>query len=384
MNGLDLVVLLGALAAAGGGWTLGFLRRLGGWLGMAGGCTLAVALLPFLRDATNVGNDRVIIVVGALFLIALATTGQAIGERLGSHLRAGVDTRPGRYLDSLGGSLLGLVGVLVVTWLLFPLLSGAQGWPSQAARGSHLTKALIERLPGPPPQITELERALAGGDFPRLFDRLNPAPVLAQPPQVELQEEVFAQALKSIVRIESPACGRIQNGSGFFVAPGLVATNAHVVAGAKRSHIEFVDGVELPARVMRFDAVRDLALLAVDSKAPALPLGNPKVGDQGLVMGFPGGGPFDPSPFALAQQVRAQGYDIYDRERVERSLLILSSALQPGDSGSAILRSDGAVIGVAVAIAPDRANVAYGLDAAELAEVLRSEAPAAADTGPCR
>jgi S1-C subfamily serine protease len=100
-------------------------------------------------------------------------------------------------------------------------------------------------------------------------------------------------------------------------------------------------------------------------------------------MGFPGGGPFAPSPFAVGERLPATGFDIYERSLVERDLLVLSSGLEPGDSGAAVLRADGAVVGVAMAIAPDRAGVAYALASDELTDLLGRAASTTADTGAC-
>lgn len=100
-------------------------------------------------------------------------------------------------------------------------------------------------------------------------------------------------------------------------------------------------------------------------------------------MGFPGGGPFAPSPFEVGERVDASGYDIYDRNKVTRDLLVLGSNLEPGDSGSAVLRADGSVVGVAVAIAPDKPGVAYALSATELSQLLQQGTGAAVSTGGC-
>lgn len=385
MNGLDLVLVLAAIAAAVGGWTLGFIRRLGGWLGVALGLTLGVVSLPSLINALGFADDRVIFIFGGVFLVLLATVGQGLGESVGSRIRSGVDTSGGRYLDSLGGSVLGLLGVAILTWLVFPLMSGAQGWPSQTARSSTIARGLSEFLPPPPAQIGSIERALTGGGFPRLFDQIRPAPEIEPPPpDVDIVAETYRRSVESVVRVESPACGRIQTGSGFFAGDHRVVTNAHVVAGAERTTVISTRGEEKPATVVHFDPAIDLAILAVDSDAPPLPLAEGAAGDQGLVMGFPGGGPFDPSPFAIAERVEARGFDIYDQNRVTRSLLILASDLQPGDSGSAVLRTDGTVVGVAVAIAPDKPSVAYALDSKELSAVIQHADGSPTSTGPCR
>jgi S1-C subfamily serine protease len=132
-----------------------------------------------------------------------------------------------------------------------------------------------------------------------------------------------------------------------------------------------------------FDPSVDLALVATELERAPLDLAAPEEGDQGLVLGFPGGGPFSPSPFEIGQLLDARGFDIYDDATVDREILALASALEPGDSGSAVLRADGAVVGVAVAVAPDRAEVAYALNSSELAELLSSPVTGVVSTGPC-
>ena len=86
---------------------------------------------------------------------------------------------------------------------------------------------------------------------------------------------------------------------------------------------------------------------------------------------------------AVREAKEETGLDIYDRREVRRDLLVLASDLQPGDSGSAVVRSDGTVIAVAVAIAPDRDGVAYALDRSELDALLARPRGATVDTGEC-
>ena len=69
----------------------------------------------------------------------------------------------------------------------------------------------------------------------------------------------------------------------------------------------------------------------------------------------------------------ATGTDIYDRNQTRREVLILSSDLHPGDSGAALIDPTGEVVGVAFAIAPDRAGVAYALAMEELEAVLHGD-----------
>lgn len=384
MNGLDLILLTLALVAAVGGWRLGFLRRLSGWVGIAVGLGIAILMAPSVVGWFRLDSDLGVLFVGTALLVLLASIGQAVGALIGSRLRRGVDSDHGRNLDALGGGALGVVAVVVLAWLVVPVMADTQGWPSASARGSLIAAAIDEWLPDPPAQIRELERQLTQGGYPRMFSELRRAPDIPAPPaDSTVSPELLEVAASSSVRIQGDACGRRQSGSGFVVAPGLVATNAHVVAGTDGLSLTSADGQAAGGEVVAFDPSTDLAIVATQLDRPPIELGAPSVGDRGLVLGFPGGGPFDPSSFEVGDAFSATGYDIYDRALVERQLLALASDLDPGDSGSAVLRGDGRVIGVAVAVAPDRAAVAYALDASALGPLLSEPLGAPVGTGEC-
>jgi S1-C subfamily serine protease len=389
MNGLDLLLVLLAVVAAAGGWRLGFVRRLASWVGAAAGLGLAIVILPDVVRWMGLESDLTILLTATALLVLFASIGQGIGAAIGHRLHRGVVATPRvRAVDSAGGSALGVVAVGVLAWLVVPVMADTAGWPAASARGSVIAEFVDERLPDPPPQITRLERQLAGGQFPQLFSGLRSAPDIPAPPAGSpVSAEMLEQAAQSAVRLTSAACGRIQTGSGFVVAPDVIVTNAHVVAASSSVQVESAVGDSATGRVVAFDPATDLALVAAPLDRPALDLASPGPGDRGLVLGFPGGGPFEPSPFEVGQQLSATGYDIYDRDLVRRQLLALASALEPGDSGSAVMRNDGSVIGVAVAVAPDRAGVAYALDIAELRQLLDGLAGRTlaepADTGPC-
>ncbi len=384
MNGLDVVLILLALLAAVGGWRLGFVTRAMGWVGAALGLALAVLVVPRLLNRLELSSETATLLLGAGALVLLASIGQGIGAAIGSRMRAPVHSEVGRAVDSAGGSLLGILGVLVLAWLVLPVMAEADGWPSSAARNSVVARFTIDHLPDPPDQLAELERNLAGGDFPELFAGLQPAPELPPAPtDSPITQEALDRLAASTARVEGQACDVVQSGSAFMIAPGLMATNAHVVAATRSVELTTPDGRRADGEVVAFDPQVDLALIATDLDRPVLPLAGPADGDRGLVLGFPGGGPLAPSPFEVGELLQARGYDIYDREVVDRRLMVLASDLAPGDSGSAVVRADGSVIGVAVAIAPDREGVAYALDQAELPDLLASVAAGPVDTGPC-
>src|SRR5207342_1440547 len=76
-------------------------------------------------------------------------------------------------------------------------------------------------------------------------------------------------AASGTVRILGGACGLGIEGSGWIAAPGVVVTNAHVVAGTNGDVVAHShdDDISIPARAIAFDPVNDVAVLA----APGLP-----------------------------------------------------------------------------------------------------------------
>jgi S1-C subfamily serine protease len=384
VNALDLVLVALAVLAAVGGWRLGFLTRALGWAGAAFGLVVALRAVPAVLGRLDLTSDTAVILLGLAGFLFLISLGQALGVAIGSRFRPRATAGVLRSLDALGGAVLGIVGVAVLGWLVLPVMAGAQGWPAALTRNSTVARVALDHLPRPPRQLVELERQLAGGRFPQLFADLRPAPELPAPPVDSPVDAALLQAAAlSSVRVEGDACRSVQSGSGFVVAPGLIATNAHVVAGTERVRLTGPAGETATGVVVAFDPGADLALVRSDLDRPPLPLADPVPGDRGLVLGFPGGGPFDPSSFEVGQLLDARGFDIYDTTQVRRRLLILAADLEPGDSGSAVLRADGAVIGVAVAIAPDRPGVAYALQPDELAPLLATAAGAPVSTGRC-
>ncbi len=189
----------------------------------------------------------------------------------------------------------------------------------------------------------------------------------------------------STVKVTGTACGRVLQGSGFTPAPETVVTNAHVVAGVDRPQVRRPDGRVLNATVQVFDPARDLAVLRVNGLGQApLPVGSAGVGEAGAVFGHPGGqNALEISPARIESRVNAVGRDIYNRSTTRRNVFVLASELAPGDSGGALVDTSGAVVGVAFAVAPDRAETAYALTDSELAEVLSLPRGGAVDTGAC-
>ena len=351
-------------------------------LGVTVGSLVLPPVLRSLEDAS--GAQLLFVTVGTL--VGTAFVGQALGLLLGSRLHATLPGATVRSADRAAGAVAGVVGVLVAMWLLLPLMTDVPGWFATQARGSTLAELVDERLPDPPDTVDTLRRLIGEDQFGRVFtDPFREAPDLGPPPELtNIPQAVVDAVVPSTVKVEGIACRRVQEGSGFVVGDGLVVTNAHVVAGEAETVLQRSDGSDVRARVVAFDPDRDLAVLRADDlDRPALARADIDVGGVGAVFGHPGGGALRPAPFAVGEEVTATGTDIYDRDRIERQVLVLSAALRPGDSGAALIDPRGAVVGVAFAIAPDRPGVAYALAMEELDPVLGGDLSSPVDTGPC-
>jgi S1-C subfamily serine protease len=388
MNALDVVIVVAAIAAALGGWRLGFVARVFAWLGVALALVIGVRFVP--RIVTSFGgtsaDDRVTVAV--LFLILLATVGQAVGLGVGLLVHRTIPTaRPLPRWDRAAGAAVGALGVFVLVWMTIPSLATAKGWPARMARGSLVVEEIDRLAPEQPARFAAWGRAVSEAPYPAALGPLDDPPDPGAPPLITMSPVVDARVRAAVVKVTGRACRQIQDGSGWAVAPDLVVTNAHVVAGERDTRVEDVDGRMHDATVVAFDPKRDLAVLSVPGLAVTpLPLASGEVGTVGAVYGHPGGGPLQASPARVGEEILAVGTDIYRTGSSRRSVYVLAAELEPGDSGGALVDARGSVIGVAFAIDPGRDATSYALTDAEIRPVVenaRGRGLAPADTGRC-
>ena len=388
MNLLDLMIVVAASAAAAGGWRLGFLARVVSWVGLALGLVLAARFLPAAVRAFEGPDPSSKLLIAGVVLLGGAFVGQGLGLLVGSQLRRFVPIGPLRMVDSSVGALVGVLGVVVSVWLLLPAIGDVPGTVARAARTSAVARFIDGSLPAPPDTLQALRRVVGDTNFPRVFEALRPAPEIGPPPSTTgIPPQVLSRVAASTVKVAGVACRRTQEGSGFSAGTDTVVTNAHVVAGhrAGATSVTRPDGRRLPATVVVFDPARDLAVLRVPGLGQApLPIGDGRVGDRGAVLGHPNGQePLRIAPAAVRQQVQALGRDLYDAQATRRDVFILAASLKPGDSGAALVNQGGTVIGVAFAIAPDRADTAYAVTDEELKAVLGVPRGGPVSAGPC-
>ena len=389
MSPLDLIFFALIVGAAFTGYRYGFLARVASWAGLAIGLYLSLRLLPTVLSAFDLPSSSSRLLVAAVVLVVGTFIGNAIGLVVGHRVRGVLPVGGARTADRVVGAGAGALSVLVGLWLLLPAIADVPGFLSRAARDSAIANLVDDVFPEPP-DTTRAVRALVNQRaFPQVFDSLTPAPNAGAPPASSgLPAEVEARVIASSVKVLGEACGRIQEGSGFVVQDNVVVTNAHVVAGVERVEVSRPDGRRVRATVAVFDSRKDLAVLRTDRLAlPALGRASGKVGLTGAVFGHPGGQEaVRPAPARISEETPAEGDDIYGNDGALRQIFILAASLQPGDSGGPMVDVEGRVVGVAFAIAPDRANTAYALTGSELDQAVAAynqNAAAKADPGPC-
>lgn len=376
MSLLDIVLLLVAAAAGAAGWAMGLISRLFSWLGLVSGLVVVSIAIPQLLERFDHLDEQWLLVLAVLLVVAAAMVGQALGLLAGDHLRVRVDDRWDR-LDAIGGAVMGVVGVAVVVWLLAPAVRTVPGWSADQVEGSLLVSALERVAPEPPDTFRTLRRIVGADQFPAVFAGEAPGVDVGEPPDsVPIGVDVLSAATASVVRIRAVACSQRQDGTGFFIAPGLVLTNAHVVAGSTllKVHLDNDDGDGVDAVAVGYDPDRDLAVLQIEpiTHLP-LDLADGEAGDLGVVIGHPLGGDLRVATAEVAERVRARGRDLYDEHDTSRQVFFLASSLEPGDSGAPLVDLAGDVIGVVFAIAPEDPDVAFALTAQEARDFLESQ-----------
>lgn len=139
-------------------------------------------------------------------------------------------------------------------------------------------------------------------------------------------------------------------GSGVIVrSNGIVVTNAHVVKGADELRVVLNDRREFPAEIIAEDTEIDLAVLRIDTSGEILPTlqidssGDIEIGDIVLAIG---------NPFGVGQTVTSGIVSALGRTNVTdlSSFIQTDAAVNPGNSGGALVNLAGELVGVNTAI----------------------------------
>jgi len=169
--------------------------------------------------------------------------------------------------------------------------------------------------------------------------------------------DAYSRTVASVAERVSPAVAAVVSkgrgmGSGVAISPdGLIVTNDHVVDGASALEVAFPDGRQLTANVIGSDRDTDLALLkAHGAGLAAATLGDSAAlrrGQIAVAIGNPLG--FDST--VTAGVVSALGRSLMSRSgRPIEDVIQTDAALNPGNSGGALVSSAGDVIGINTAM----------------------------------
>ncbi len=152
--------------------------------------------------------------------------------------------------------------------------------------------------------------------------------------------------------------GRIAAGAGsgvVFTSDGFLLTNAHVVGKAEAGQAAFADGTTVPFRVVGSDPLSDLAVVRAEGVTPApAQLGEAaqlRVGQLVVAVGNPLG----LAGTITAGVVSALGRSLPTRAgenvRIVDDVIQTDAALNPGNSGGALVIASGEVVGINTAVA---------------------------------
>ncbi len=390
VNLLDLLVLALLLFGAFAGWRAGFF---GPVLALAGGIlgfVAALVLATVLRSQLAEFEQPMRALVTMLGLGVLVLSGEALGAALGASTSRGLRATWVRPLDAVGGTLVGMAHVVLLVWLLGGLLAaGMSPALSPIARGSVALDVVYERLPAPATVAGRMLALLSATDLPLLFAGLEPPPAAPVDLPADGDARALARtAIDSTAQVRGSGCGAWQQvGSGFFITPTHVVTNAHVVAGTDAVSVT-VGGTTYETVVVVFDPDVDVALLyAPDANGPALRLADatPRRGTTGVAIGYPGGGPLKASPAAVTANHEIPGPNIYGEGRYDHSVVEMRADVERGSSGGPLVVAPGVVGGVVFGESRSVADVGYAIAAPQAREAIGNgtSRTAAVDTGPC-
>jgi S1-C subfamily serine protease len=387
VNLVDVVLVVVALLAAYQGARVGALVQVCAILGFLGGLYLGALLASVTVRWAHTPTARTAVALTTMVGVAFALG--MVGRVLGGMLVVRVHPGLGRTVDAVLGTVVAVVAALVTFWLLAStLVNSSSAALDSAILQSRVINSLNRVLPPPPSVFSQAQGFLTAEGFPPVFAALAPASArpVALPTDSQLRAAVRA-AQASTVKVEGYGCGVLQEGSGFVAAPGLVVTNAHVVAGIPSPLVQVGSSVRT-TKVVAFDPSFDLAVLRVSGlNAPVLALdpGTVDRGAQAAVLGYPDGGPFTVDAAGVMALFEAQGRDIYGKGLTVRNVYELDAVVRPGNSGGPLVLPDGRVVGVVFSRSTVDPSIGYALTSADvLPRVARAvSATAPVGTGPC-
>lgn len=319
------------------GFIVGALSLLGFGLGAFLGSHLAPLVLP---EGSHSQYAPLLGLLGALLAGAVLASGlQGLGARARMFLRL-----PGlRMLDGVFGAILTSAVALGIAWIVGAVALQSAGSP--VLRTDIQRSAILKELNGILPPSGPFLHALSHID--PLPSVRGPEADVPAPTRGILATRGVKGAARSVVKVLGTACGLGIEGSGWVAAPGIVVTNAHVVAGESDTTVQIGGNPpDLNADVIDFDPHDDIAVLRVSGlQEPALKLAHDTPGGTAAaILGYPLDGPFDVEPGRIGQTETVNTEDAYGNGPVTRKITALRGRVRPGNSGGPMIDRAGRVV----------------------------------------
>jgi S1-C subfamily serine protease len=377
---IDWIIVLFVLVMAMWGFLQGLIVGALSLAGFAAGAVAGARLAPLLlSDGSKSPYAPLFALLGAILLGGILAMGL---ESLGFKLR-GLLVGPLGIIDSAGGAiLLAFVG-LGVAWLFGAVALNTPG-ARELRRNIQRSKILGSLNDHFPPT----------GGFLNTLARFDPFPSVRgavprlRPPNTRLARDPEVRAAtRSTVRVTGTACGLGIEGSGWVAGPGLVVTNAHVVAGEDDTTVQPLgSGPRYDAQAVWFDPRNDVAILRARGISNLRPLRqnvNAATGTSGAVIGYPENGPLDVQPARIGPTITALSQDAYGRGPLRRKITTMRGLVRSGNSGGPLVDGNGRVLTTIFASSASGGERAgYGVPDSVVTDAL-ARARGAVDTGPC-
>lgn len=152
-------------------------------------------------------------------------------------------------------------------------------------------------------------------------------------------------------------------GSGVIISKdGYIVTNNHVIDGAERLEITLNDNRTFNAKVIGTDPTTDVALIKIEADdLPVIPIGDSdalKVGEWVLAVGNPFGFTSTVTTGIVSAKARSISSATNGRAMGIESYIQTDAAVNPGNSGGALVNINGELIGINTAIYSQTGNYA--------------------------
>ena len=144
------------------------------------------------------------------------------------------------------------------------------------------------------------------------------------------------------------------------------------MAGVDQPVVELPGRPARDGRVVYFDPIDDIAVIAVDGLDGVALAVSPVlgVGTAAVVQGYPYGGPFTSGAAQVVSVGSAPVPDIYDDASAAREIYALAGTVRPGNSGGPLLTTAGEVAGVVFARSENDDQLGYAMTTSELLPVI--------------